>query len=332
MAEMNFVSNLEGVEVVPESYVCPPEKRPDVAVKKTIPVLDFATHDRALLFQKILDSTHEFGFFQVINHGVPKKLVEETMSIFMEFHSMSPYDKRRECSKDNKSCRVFTSSNNYENEQTHFWRDCLALTCHPLDKNIHFWPQNPPKFREVVRTYCVAMEKFSWEIIDMISEGLGLEKGYLEGEMSSNRRITANHYPICPNPSLTLGLNQHCDRNLITILFQDANGLQVFKDGHWISFDSVDDAFLINFGYLFEVISNGKLKATEHRVVTNAKASRQSLGYFIFPENDVIIEPAKCLINEANPARYRSLELEDFYRHFFAVSTNTEETMKYILA
>ena len=65
MAQMNFVSNWEGVESVPESYIWPQEKRPGIALKKTIPVLDFATQDRALLFQKILDSTHEFGVFQV---------------------------------------------------------------------------------------------------------------------------------------------------------------------------------------------------------------------------------------------------------------------------
>ena len=97
------------------------------------------------------------------------------------------------------------------------------------------------------------MEKFSREIIDLISEGLGLGQGYFEGEMSSYRRLTANHYPICPNPSLTMGLNQHCDRDLMTILFQDVSGLQVFKDGHWISIDPIDDAFVVTFGYLLEV-------------------------------------------------------------------------------
>lgn len=62
---MKFLSNWEGVESVPKSYVFPPEKRPCIAVKKTIPLLDFATNDRALLFQKIIDVTQEFGIFQV---------------------------------------------------------------------------------------------------------------------------------------------------------------------------------------------------------------------------------------------------------------------------
>lgn len=65
MAQMKFLSNWEGVESVPESYVCPQEMRPGVSMKKTIPVIDFATDDRALLFKKILDVTGEFGFFQV---------------------------------------------------------------------------------------------------------------------------------------------------------------------------------------------------------------------------------------------------------------------------
>lgn len=79
------------------------------------------------------------------------------------------------------------------------------------------------------------------------------------------------------------------------------------------------------------MISNGKLKATEHRVVTNAKTSRQSLAYFVFPEDDMIIEPAKCLINEANPPHYRSFKLEDFNTKFYPALANKEEIMKYIL-
>ncbi|CAK9309923.1 unnamed protein product [Citrullus colocynthis] len=79
--------------------------------------------------------------------------------------------------------------------------------------------------------------------------------------------------------------------------------------------------FFINFGYLFEVISNGKFKA---------KTSRQSLAYFVFPEDDMITEPAKCLINEANSPHYRSFKLDDFNTKFYPALANKEEIMKYI--
>ncbi|XP_008451257.2 hyoscyamine 6-dioxygenase-like [Cucumis melo] len=333
MSQTKFVSNWKGVESVPETYVYPPEKRFGVSVKKTIPVIDWAIDDRTLLLKKVHDVTQEFGFVQVINHGVPKTLVEETMKILKEFHAMSPEDKERECSKDpdHKSCRVYSSSQNYETEQIHLWKDTLKLTCHPnLDENVQFWPQNPPKFREVVKAYLLKIEKFALEILEVLSEGLGLEKGYLRGEMSKNPELFVHHYPPCPNPSLTIGLNQHADPTLITILFQDVNGLQFLKDGQWIDVDPLPNAFLVNLGYVLEVISNGKMKAVEHRVVTNTTTSRQSLAYVVYPGNDVNIEPSKCFINEANPPHYLSLEFKDFIKKLMSKPPDRETALKFI--
>ncbi|XP_022143610.1 hyoscyamine 6-dioxygenase-like [Momordica charantia] len=332
--QVNFVSNWVGVESVPESYVYPPEKRPGnvaVPVENAIPVVDLTDHDRAFLVHKILDASQEFGFFQVINHGVSKTLIEETMRVFEEFHAMSGPEKKRECSKDpNRSCRVYTSSENFVKEKTHCWRDALIFNCHPLDKYVHFWPQNPSNYREVVGAYCIVMRKLVVEILELISEGLGLGKGYFGDEMSENPLLLVNHYPPCPNPSLTLGLSQHCDPSLITILFQQINGLQVLKDGQWIGVHPVDNAFVVNIGFVLQVVSNGKLKAGEHRAVINAKMSRQSITYLVYPKDDATMEPAKCMINEANPSLYHSLQFKDFQRNYLPMAADTKAVIQYI--
>lgn len=107
--------------------------------------------------------------------------------------------------------------------------------------------------REVVGAYCVEMRALVLEILELVSEGLGLGRGYLGGEMSENPLMLVNHYPPCPNPSLTLGLSQHCDPSLITILFQEVNGLQVLKDGQWIGVHPIDNAFVVNIGFVLQV-------------------------------------------------------------------------------
>lgn len=90
-------------------------------------------------------------------------------------------------------------------------------------------------------------------ILELISEGLGLEKGYLGG-ISQVQFLTASNYPPCPDPSLTLGLLKHFDHNLITILFQgNVEGLQVMKDGKWIGVEVVPNAFVVNIGTQIEV-------------------------------------------------------------------------------
>jgi len=75
--------------------------------------------------------------------------------------------------------------------------------------------------------------------MNLISEGLGLKCGYFDDYLTGSMILSVNHYPRCPEPSLTLGMSKHSDPNLITILMQDdASGLQVLKDGDWIALEA----------------------------------------------------------------------------------------------
>jgi len=65
-----------------------------------------------------------------------------------------------------------------------------------------------------------------------------------------------NYYPPCPQPENVIGLNPHSDANALTILLQanDIEGLQIRKDGQWISVKPLTNAFVINVGDILEVI------------------------------------------------------------------------------
>lgn len=109
---------------------------------------------------------------------------------------------------------------------------------------------------EVVGAYSNEAKKLGSIILELIAEGLGLESGYFRNQLSESSVLSINHYPPCPNPSLTLGLVKHCDPNLITILLQgDVCGLQVLKDGEWIGVEPLPNAFVINIGYILQVIA-----------------------------------------------------------------------------
>jgi isopenicillin N synthase-like dioxygenase len=90
--------------------------------------------------------------------------------------------------------------------------------------------------------------------MDLISEGIGLQRGYFDNDLTGSLITSINHYPPCPEPSLTLGLSKHKDPYLITILMQDdICGLQVLKDGKWITVEPLPGAFVVNIGHLMEV-------------------------------------------------------------------------------
>ncbi|CAK7346419.1 unnamed protein product [Dovyalis caffra] len=333
----NLVSNRCKVQSLSEKYIFPPEMRPgkaDVALCESIPVIDLeerAGHNRAIIAQEILKASQEFGFFQVVNHGVPEDLMNNAMGVFKEVFEMPAEDQASIYSEDpNRSCRLFTSSSNHSKEDPHYWRDCLRHRCHPdLDQNIQQWPEKPTGYRQVVGTYSTEVMKLASDILELICEGLGLESGYFEGKLSESSLLAVNRYPPCPVPSLTLGLPKHCDPNLITILLQDdVCGLQVFKDGEWIGVGPVPHAFVINICYQLQIISNNILKSAEHRAVTNSSYARTSAAFFVSPRPDSIIEPAKALINADNHPVYRTFEFKEFFTNYLSKKGNSEVALE----
>ncbi|EXC31940.1 Hyoscyamine 6-dioxygenase [Morus notabilis] len=335
-----LVSNWSSTaRTLPKSYIFPPEKRPgqlNFPLDKTIPVIDLSNydHDPTSTIEQILKAGQEYGIFQVINHGVSKELVDETMKVFEEFHAMPAKDKARECSKDpNKiSCRLYTSSENFPTEELHYWRDALVHPCHPLDEHMQFWPQNPIRYREIVGKYTVEVRKLANKILELIIQGLGLSPGYFSGELSENPVVLVNHYPPCPEPSLTLGLAKHSDPSLITILLQgNVPGLQVSKDGQWVVVEPLPHAFIVNIGYILQVISNGKLKGVEHRVVTNSSVPRTTASLFIYPSNDSLIKPAATLADASNnPPLYRAFQYKDFRSYYVSNRADAKKVHEFV--
>lgn len=100
------------------------------------------------------------------------------------------------------------------------------------------------------------MKALSQKLLGLISESLGLPTSCIEdmiGEFYQN--ITVSYYPPCPQPDLTLGLQAHSDMGAITLLIQDdVGGLQVLKDGEWVTVPPISDAILIILADQTEVL------------------------------------------------------------------------------
>ncbi|KAB5556132.1 hypothetical protein DKX38_007041 [Salix brachista] len=184
---------------------------------------------------------------------------------------------------------LYTSSLLYATEDVHIWRDNLRNSCHPLEECIQHWPEKPARYRI----------------------------GYFGGKLSEIPSMLVNHYPPCPDPSLTFGVSEHCDPNLKTILQEsDVFGLQVLRNCEWIGVEPISKAFVVNMGYQMQIISNNKLRSVEHRAVTNSEKARTSVAMFFIPNGDSIVEPAKALADSRNPAIFKSFQYKEFITHF----------------
>ncbi|CAM9003081.1 unnamed protein product [Rhodiola kirilowii] len=309
-----------GQSTMPEKYAWPvglrPAKQRDAPIYKTLPVIDLSKAEgpgRAEIIRQIIQASQEFGFFQVINHGV--STLHDAMRMGKKFFEMPVEDRNSLYSTDvNQPVRLYTSSYNYDTDDYHYWRDILRLPATPLEEFLPFWPAKPAEFRDIVGEFSQETKKLGSSLLRLISEGLGLKPDYFEGKRSEGHIVTVNRYPACPEPNLALGTNKHSDPNLLSILYQgDVYGLQFFKDGECYGIEPILDAFVINIAWQLKIISNGMLITAEHRAVTNSTHARTTFGLFIAPSMDCVIEPAEELISPTSPRLYKTTTYKEFF-------------------
>ncbi|WJX67854.1 hypothetical protein P8452_52287 [Trifolium repens] len=128
------------------------------------------------------------------------------------------------------------------------------------------------------------------------------------------------YYPPCPEPEKVIGLTNPSDPQGITLLLQlnDVAGLHIKKDGMWIPVKPLPNAFIVNIGDIIEILTNGIYRSIEHRAIVNSEKERLSTATFYSPKQDSIIGPVESLITEQNPARFKNIGVEEYFKNFFA--------------
>jgi isopenicillin N synthase-like dioxygenase len=106
--------------------------------------------------------------------------------------------------------------------------------------------------------------------------------------------ITLNliHYPATQsnvNDGI-YGIYPHSDWGFLTFLYTDEIGLQILNGDTWIDIPLEKNKFIINVGDMMEVLTCGKLKSTNHRVLVRNK-EKYSIALFYEPNLNSIIKP-----------------------------------------
>ncbi|KAL8161639.1 hypothetical protein V2J09_013128 [Rumex salicifolius] len=315
------------------AFILPYELRPrhsDVSSLSSIPVIDLGQDEGedGLYLMSVVENVsracEEYGFFQVINHGVPDQLCADMLDAIKELFEVPPIVKEVFFSDDPKEARLFRRHLNVPGspqDKVSMWSEAFFHPWHPSHQDFTaVLPSDPPKYRAVIAEYAMEISKLHTRLLSLISLGLGLDKDNLQKRhgQSPRRRAQANYYPPCPDPELTLGLAPHTDLNTLTLLQQSGrvSGLQVIKDGEWVSVDPVPKAFVVNVGDQLQVFSNGRFKSVHHRAVTNECELRVSMAVFFGPDEDTVVGPIEELISKENPALYRSYRYKEYVQEF----------------
>ncbi|CAO2838480.1 unnamed protein product [Amaranthus hypochondriacus] len=322
---------------IPENYIRPESQRPNLSLVsdcEDVPVIDLGSYDHSQKLKQVHFACKNYGFFQVINHGVSKEIVNAMQKVGQDFFDLPAEEKLKLYSDDpTKTVRLSTSFN-VKKEEVHNWRDYLRLHCWPLEQYVPQWPSNPPSFKEILSMYIKEVRALGFRIEELISESLGLEKDYIKNVLGDQgQHMAVNYYPPCPEPEMTYGLPGHTDPNALTILLQDlqVSGLQIYKDGKWLAVKPHPDAFVINIGDQLQALSNGIYKSVWHRAVVNTDKPRLSVASFLCPADNALISAPPPLTADGTPAVYKDFTYPEYYKTFWSRNLDQEHCLELFL-
>ncbi|KAG5405733.1 hypothetical protein IGI04_011852 [Brassica rapa subsp. trilocularis] len=241
-----------GIKALPDQYIQPFEERLiNKFVNETdeaIPVIDMSYPEEDKVAEAVCDAAERWGFFQVINHGVPLEVLDNVKAATHRFFNLPVEEKSR-----------FTRENS-------------------LSTNVRFGTSFSPR----------AEKALEW-------------KDYLN--VSS-----------------------------LTILLQDQiGGLHVcsLSSGNWVHVPPVPGSFVINIGDAMQILSNGRYKSVEHRVLANGSNNRISVPIFVNPKPESVIGPLPEVIANGEEPVYRDVVYSDYVRYFFKKAHDGKKTIDF---
>ncbi|EFJ15003.1 2-oxoglutarate-iron(II)-dependent oxygenase [Selaginella moellendorffii] len=299
---------------LPSAYIKPFEKRhnpQEVFEGIDLPRVDLQSKTA---MEDIKFACEEWGFFELINHGVPEDVIEDMVKNTHTFFNLSTTEKMKYFSEDVFNPMRFCTSLTPSKESYLDWHDHLQHWFKCDNLNNHPYPNIPIHYGEVTKNYVKNMQILGKKLLIVMSKALGLHENKLQ-EIYGNEEmiVRLNYYPPCPDPERALGLNPHSDSGGITILWQDqVGGLQIQKEGKWYNVRCNSNALIVNVGDQVEIITNGIFKSVIHRAIVNRNLYRMSMASFFNPCAQAIIAPIQELLDKQNPAQYKARLSKDY--------------------
>ncbi|MBA0773299.1 hypothetical protein Gotri_008586 [Gossypium trilobum] len=307
----------KNVKNIPSRYIRPEvEFVVSIDESQQFPVIDMSKLDHDDEQKKLHLACKDWGFFQLINHGIADGLIEKMKIDTQEFFKL-PLEEKMAYAQLPNEIEGYGQTLVRSADQKLDWNDMLFLFPLPVPlRNMRFWPTNPPSFRETFDKYSTELHKVTIYLINRIAKNLGTDPEMLSSSFEDGAQaIRTNYYPPCAEASKVLGASPHSDATGLTLLLQmnEVEGLQIKKDEKWVPVKPIPGALIVNIGDIIEIMSNGEYKSIEHRVVVNQEKERLSMAAFHSPKVGTEIGPLADLVR-TNKAQYKTMSLEEFLR------------------
>ncbi|KAK9147493.1 hypothetical protein Scep_006250 [Stephania cephalantha] len=293
----------------------------EILANNEIPVINLGklTDDDHEELAKFHLACQDWGFFQVVNHGVGEDVIEKMIEDVGEFFELPLEEKKSRSVKSEGYGRTFV----FSEEQKLDWGDMYYLHTQPVgSRNYAAWPTHRPlTFRETVSIYSLEMDRIKTILVGVMAKNLGINEGKFTNMFNNGTQsMRMNYYPPCPEASKVLGISPHSDATGLTVLlqFNQVHGLQINHNGTWVPVKMLPSALLVNIGDIIEILTNGKYKSIEHRVVVSKEKARMSVATFHETHESVVIGPLPELIINGETEQYKHVTFVEFFKMFLS--------------
>ncbi|CAN1269248.1 2-oxoglutarate-dependent dioxygenase 11 [Linum perenne] len=243
---------------VPIKYIRPELELDQVSIDGThqVPVIDMIKlavggGDADQELAKLHSACKDWGFFQVINHGVTEEVVQRMKMDVEEFFNQ-PLQEKMSCAQLPNALGFEGYGHSFVSSDEHklSWGDILYIQSLPVNgRNMRFWPK---------------LEKLVFTLLNYMAINLGLDPEKLVTLFKDGAQgVGMNYYPPCKESTKVIGFTAHSDASALTLLTQvndDVQGLQIRKDGKWVPIVPIPGAFIVNVGDIIEVKKNSTSK------------------------------------------------------------------------
>jgi isopenicillin N synthase-like dioxygenase len=282
------------------------------------------------LARTLRDTQENVGFYAVVNHGVPRDVVDRGYAELEKFFALPTAEKLSIRINDKTvgyippRSTMYVSATVHKNTKKDLNETLTLARERPADDpairaGLRFvgpnqWPEGRPEFRDALIAYQNAISKLGYAMLPLYARALDLPPDYFAPFFTEPMWWTRNsHYaPIEPEDN-QFGIAPHCDHSFITLLpISEVSGLEVmWPDGEWVPVDPVSNGVVINTGEFLSRWTNGRFLASPHRVIM-PKRDRYSMALFFNPNCDTLAAPLDTCVTTERPARYEPVSMLDY--------------------
>ncbi|MQL87341.1 hypothetical protein Taro_019870 [Colocasia esculenta] len=193
-----------GITAIPRFFHFPASSltfRPATTARfSSIPIIDLSVPCPNTV-ELVSAATREWGFFQVINHGIPLDKISSVLFAVQAFNELPTETKSTYYTHDESLSVIFNTNFDLYESIAAFWRDTLRVVTTSM-------PPDTALKLEVCQEELLAWAEAAWglaaRLMELLSKGLGVAAGRLEELSYLEGRVLIAHYCLyCLQPELS---------------------------------------------------------------------------------------------------------------------------------